>query len=72
MQRIKTLFEQPIMSDDQVPPTTIKVVTQIKSEFVGGSIGASTRSSTYILFDVLPESLKRQVFDAIQMVSQNI
>ena len=72
MMKIKTLYDQPIVSDDQIPPTTIKVVTQMKSEFVGGVPGSSTKTNTYILFEILPDSLKRQVFDAVQMASQNI
>lgn len=69
MQTIKTLYNQPILTGDGNPPTTVKVLTPIRTEFVGGTLDSRHRSITYVLFDVLPDELKRKVFDAIQALA---
>ena len=69
MQTIKTLYNQPFVTTDSAPPTTIKVLIPTRTEFVGGVPGAGHKSMTYVLFDVLPEELKQRVVTAIQALT---
>jgi hypothetical protein len=69
MQNIKTLYEQPLVTSDTAPPTTIQVLVPVKNEYVGGALGASHKKVTYILFDVLSDELKQRVVTAIQAVN---
>ena len=66
MQNIRTLYDQPIVCEDSNPPLTIRVVTPVKNEYIGGSTTASSKGSVYVLFDVLPVELKERVETAIR------
>lgn len=68
MQNVKTLFEQPLVTEDVTPPLTIRTVTQSRTELVGGALSASSKGNTYVLFDVLPAELKTRVETAIRAI----
>ena len=65
MQTVK-MYDQPMVSDTQNPPTTIRVMVPVRNEIVGGVPSASHKPMTYVLYDVLPEDLKRRVQTAIE------
>ena len=70
MQRVK-LYEQPVMAEEVGrPPLTISVITQnSREETVSGPMNTSMKQHTYILYDVLPDELKRRVKLAIDALS---
>ena len=69
MQKIKTLYDQPIVSDDGSPPTTVKVAYPLKMEYVGGTTKGTHKTVTYVLFDVLPEELRRKIVAAVDALT---
>ena len=70
MQKIKTLYNQPIiLSEDKTPPTTLRVLVPLVNEMVGGVPGAGHKGVTYVLYDVLPEELKQRIVTAIQAIT---
>lgn len=66
---MKTLYEQPVFAEDEVPPTTLKISTPLRVEFVNGPPQGSRKISTYVLYDVLPEELRKKIVSAIQALN---
>ena len=69
MQTIKTLYNQPVVSNDSSPPTTIKVLIPTKTEMVGGVPMNGHKAMTYVLYDILPEELKQRIVVAVQAIT---
>lgn len=70
MQNIKTLYDQPVVTQDGAPPTTIRVLVPTRTEIMGGVPASGHRAVTYVLFDVLSDELKQRVVTAIQSASR--
>ena len=66
MQNIKTLYDQPIVIEDRVPPLTIKVICPVNESCVGGAVSSNHKTVTYVNFEVLNDELKRKVIMCIE------